>query len=406
MAIGTSVPQIEFTDTGLVLPTDPALLAGVQADWNAACGGNLKQDLRTPQGQLASSEAAIISAQNDLFAYFVSQVNPDNAQGFMQNAIARIYFITRKEGAPTTVPCVCTGPQFTTIPAGALAEDTSGNQYECLDGGTIDASGSILLTFVNVLDGPIACPENTLVKIKQQSGTGWESINNLVDGVMGNDVESTAAFAFRRQQSVALNATGSTPALLAAVFAVSGVIDAIVIDNPTGAPVSYGPTGYVLAPHSVYVGVTGGSDQDVAQAIWLKKDLGCSYNGNTTIAVQDTASFAFPYPVYQVTFNRMTPTPFLFAVQLVNNPNMPASVIELAKTAIVNAFVGASGVDRARAGSRVIASPYYKALQQIDPTVQPLSVLLGIATPTLTNLLLGIDQEPTINRDNIAVTLI
>src|ERR1700691_2840802 len=109
MANGTSsVPMIQFTETGLVLPQESALLAGILADENAASGGNLNiTNLNTPQGQVASACAAIIGAGNDLFAYFVAQVNPDQAQGFMQDAIARIYFLTRNPGVPTAVQCAC-----------------------------------------------------------------------------------------------------------------------------------------------------------------------------------------------------------------------------------------------------------------------------------------------------------
>lgn len=88
----TAVPSIEFTETGLVLPQESAILAGAQSDINAAFGGKLNPALNTPQGQIATSLSAIISDNNDQFAEFVNQVDPDTNDGFMQDAIARIYF--------------------------------------------------------------------------------------------------------------------------------------------------------------------------------------------------------------------------------------------------------------------------------------------------------------------------
>ena len=64
MASSSSVPPLEFTPAGVVLPQESAVLAGVQADYDAAFGGGLNPALETPQGQLASSQAAIIADKN------------------------------------------------------------------------------------------------------------------------------------------------------------------------------------------------------------------------------------------------------------------------------------------------------------------------------------------------------
>src|SRR5262245_9718188 len=105
----TNVPSVQFTPTGLVVPQESAVLSGVQADINEAFGGGVNPALETPQGQLASSQTAIIGDANAVFAEFVNQVNPDTASGFMQDAIARIYFLDRHPALPTVVECVCVG---------------------------------------------------------------------------------------------------------------------------------------------------------------------------------------------------------------------------------------------------------------------------------------------------------
>jgi hypothetical protein len=184
------------------------------------------------------------------------------------------------------------------------------------------------------------------------------------------------------------------------------VIDAYVLDNPLGVPAIVGPTNYTLSPHSVYVAVIGGNSQAVAQAIWNKKDLGCSYNGNTTLPVTDTSGYAIPYPSYNVTYNIPTPLSILFAVQLANSPALPANIVQLVQTAIVNSFVGADGSQRARIGSLLLASKFYAPVALIGAEVSVLSILLGPATPTLTNFLLGIDQAPVCTAANITVALI
>ena len=56
----TNVPAIQWINGSPSLPSEQAILAGVQADINAAFGGGVNPSLQTPQGQLAQSETALI----------------------------------------------------------------------------------------------------------------------------------------------------------------------------------------------------------------------------------------------------------------------------------------------------------------------------------------------------------
>jgi hypothetical protein len=282
MANTTNVPPPVFTPTGLVLPQEAAILAGVQQDYNAAFGGNLNPGLNTPQGQLCSTTAAIIANGNTVFATFVNQVDPDTATGFMQDAIGRIYFLNRNPALPTTVNVQCGGAFGTDIPVGALVQDTSGNIYSCTQAGEIPIGGSITLPFANVVAGPTPCPADTVTQI-YQGINGWESVNNSSPGVTGANVETPAAFEYRRKQSVGINAQGSIPAVYAACFGVADVLDVFVTQNNTSATIS-GPingnpnsTNYPVPPHSLYVAVTGGAALAVATAIWQNANVGAAY---------------------------------------------------------------------------------------------------------------------------------
>lgn len=401
----SNVPNITFTPAGLVVPEESAVLAGVLADYNDAFGGDMNTALETPQGQLASSTAAIVADKNAEFAEFVNQINPDTASGFMQDAIARIYFLDRSPGAPTVVQCTCNGSFGTVIPVGAQVQDTSGNRYVSTLAGTIPIGGNISLPFANVADGPIACPAGTLVQI-YQAIPGWDSVTNPSDGILGQLVETQAAFAYRRQQSVALNARGSLPAIYAAVFDIPDVLDVYVFENTTSAPINVGATGYALVPHSLYVAAVGGDSAAIAQAIWSKKDVGCDYNGNTSVVVTDTSGYSPPYPTYTVKYEIPAALPILFDVQIANDPGLPVNIVDLVQAAIIAAFNGTVTGNRVRIGSLLLASRFYGAVQLIGPEVSVLSILLGSITPTLTNLLIGIDQAPTVDVGDITVTLV
>lgn len=401
----TNVPEPTFTLTGLSIPEESAILTGVQADYNEAFGGGLNPALNTPQGQLATSTSAIVASKNSTFAEFVNQVNPDTSTGFMQDAIARIYFLDRTAGAPTSVTCQCSGATGTVIPIGAQAQDTSGNRYSAATAATITGLGVVDVIFANIVDGPIACPPDTLTVI-YQSINGWDSITNADAGVVGRLVESQSEFAYRRQQSVALNAHGSPESIYAAVFDVADVLDVYVVDNVANTTVLFGPTDYPLVAHSVYVAVVGGADQAIAEAIWGKKDLGCDYNGNTTVTVTDQSGYSPPYPSYQVTFNRPDARPILFAVQVRNSALVPSDIVALVKASIIATFTGTNGGTRARMGADIFASTFYPALVAIAPTASIVSVLLGTVTADATTVEIGIDEQPTVTAADISVALV
>lgn len=392
----TNVPQIQWTPTGLVVPTEAEILQGVLADFNAAFGGNLNLALNTPQGQLATSMAAAIANQNALFVMLINGVDPDLNSGFMQDVIGRIYFLNRNPGTPTIVACTITGLFGTVIPAGTgspQAQDTAGNQYQAVSGGTIPVGGSITLDFENLLDGPIPCPADTLTQI-YQAVPGWDSINNPADGVPGSNVESSAAFEFRREQSVAQNAQGSAPAIYGAVIVVPGVTDAYVIENFTNSTVDVGSTGFALVAHSVFVGVIGGDPQAIANAIWTKKSLGCNMNGNTTETVVDT-NYAPPQPSYSITFNDNADNPveFTITVNIKNSSALPGTIITDVQAVVRAQFngvvVNAPGTgtpittgQRVRIGSLLLAATFYGPVANCEgPSVpvQVLTIFIGTA---------------------------
>ena len=405
MASPSSVPKIQFTPAGLVIPAETDVLAGVQADINAAFGGGLNPALETPQGQLASSQAAVIGDKNNEFALFVNQVDPQYSADRFQDAIGRIYFLTRKPATPTTVQATVNGLAGTVIPGGTLAQDTSGNTYACSGNVTIDATGSVTAEFQNIETGPIPCAAGTLTQV-YQAVPGWDAITNAADGTMGSDVESRADFEYRRRNSVALNGKGTPQAIYAEVFALADVLDVYVKDNPKGDTVLVGSTDYPMLPHSVYVAVVGGADVDIAEAIWRKKDTGCDYNGNTSVTVTDDSGYNYPQPTYVVKFERPAALPVKFAVTLVDDVTLPSNIVQLVKAAIIARFNGTDGTTRERIGSLILASRYYGAVVGVASNVSLISVLIGTVTPTLSQVAVGIDQKPTLSASDISVTLV
>lgn len=403
MTVTTNVPMPSFGATGFVSPTEPEIKGGLWLDFQAAFGGALTESDATPQGQLVSTLTAILGDCFDRFVALANGVDPAYASGRMQDAIARIYFLTRIAAGATTVTATCAGASGTIIPVGAQAEDVNGYRYLCTDGGTIPTAGTIDLTFQNAETGPIACAAGTLTTI-YQTVSGWDSVANAAPGTVGRDVETRREFEIRRQASVAKNAQGSVESIRGAVEEVDGVLDAWVYDNSSSNAITQ--NGVTIAPHSVYVCVRGGTSADVAAAIWSKKSNGCDYTGNTSVTVRDTSAYTQPYPTYTVTFQRPTALPVKFAIVLASTGSVPSNVVTLIKAALRSAFNGGyDGIDRARIGSTIYASTYYAPIAAAGTWVKITSILVGTDTATSNTVDINADRVPTLDDSNISVVI-
>jgi uncharacterized phage protein gp47/JayE len=383
----TAVPPPTFGATGFTAPAESAILAGVQADFNAAFSATLNfTNPSTPQSQLATSMAAIIGNTYNTFGFLAQQFDPAYAVGRNQDALGRIYFITRIPGAATVVTCTVSGLPGTVIPVGALAQDTAGNIYSCTAQVQIGISGSASTTFANQVTGPIACPPGTLTTIYQAVG-GWSAVTNPLAGVTGTNVESRYSFESRRQASVATNAVGIVPAVRGAVLAVPGVLDAYVTENVSSTPQTVG--GVTLPANSLYVAATGGTAAAVAQAIWSKKSPGCNYYtgaGSTSVVVQDTQSgYSPPYPSYTVSFVVPAPLAILFGVSITNSPQVPTNAVAQVQAAIASAFTGQDGGPPAQIGSVIYASRFTPPVAALGTWARILTIGVGSAnTPAAT----------------------
>lgn len=145
--ISTAVPSVTFSTSGLDVPDEGDILAGRQADISSAFGSALSNNLKTPQGQLAVSDTAIIADKNDQLLAVVNNMNPDFSSGRFQDGIGRIYLIDRIAAVGTVVTATCSGAVGTLIPAGSYATDNNGYMYVSLADGTIGADGTVKIEF-------------------------------------------------------------------------------------------------------------------------------------------------------------------------------------------------------------------------------------------------------------------
>jgi len=398
----SNVQLLSISITGISVPTTSEILAGVLTDWNTAFGGNLNIANRaTPQGYICSQISNYLQNQNAALTYLANQTDPATAEGRFQDAIGRLNNIIRSPSTPTVVTCTVIGQPGQTLPAGSSATDGT-YIYESLSDVVYATGGTASVQFACTTTGVIACPATTLNQIAI-AAPYWDSVNNPSDGVIGTGIQSTYDFETLRQASLGKNSSAMNAAVRGAVLVAPGVIDCYVTDNYTASTVTVGATSYSMSPNSIYIGVYGGAEADIANAIFAKRNPGCNMNGNTTATVYDE-SLDYPYPSYSIIYNAVSALPIYFAVVVANHPGLPSNYVALVQQAIIASFNGQDGQPRAKIANDIYASRFYANISSISG-VRIKTLLIGTtSSPTANELQVGIDQMPTIETANITVS--
>jgi uncharacterized phage protein gp47/JayE len=388
---------IKADDTATVRQSLVEAWQEVFSDENAT----LNTEAESPAGQIIDSQAVLVTAKDSELVELMNQFDPRKADGIFQEALAAIYFLTRKTAQPTVVECVCTGLQGTTIPAGSMIQNDDGYKLTSVGAVTIPASGSVNVEFQTVDVGAIPIPANSCNKIITVIA-GWDTVTNENAGVVGQLEESRTALETRRALSVAKNSHGSRLALQGSIATIDGVLDCLVLENKSNATVT--TQGVPLISHSVAICVYGGADEAIAEMIYNKLDAGCGTNGSTTVTY--TSEDGVPNS-YQIV--RPAPTNLYVEVTINETTTTPATIEDDIKNAIVDDFNGLdvnSGNLRRGCGQTIYASSFSVALIKTAGVSDLVSIEIGRSAGTYTNsVVMDADEEPILTAENINVVI-
>lgn len=327
-----------ITEQGVIVEETATIRDRVVDVWENAFAEEgkptIRTDSETPQGQIIDNETAAIADRDAQLLYLSNMFDPRKARGIWQAAIGYIYFTEPKKNTSTIVTCQCVGLRGTVIPYGAIVQNTMGYTLHCISPATIGDLGVADVLFRVIQTGPINIPAGTVTKIITII-PGWDTVNNEVAGAIGQDLETPYAFETRRARSVAVNSHGSTAAVDAQVAAIDSVIDSFSFENLTDQYVTM--YGVAMRPHSIAVCVYGGSDEEIGQAIWLKKGGGCWTSGNTEIEYSPPVS---GNPKYDYMIYRAEPTPFAITVTIYKTSLISQNTAAEVKKAVYDDFYG------------------------------------------------------------------
>lgn len=302
------------------------LLEELNDEVKSIFGDNFNVSPESPDGQING----VVSESNanlwELAEESYNAFNPSAATGVTLSNLVQLNGITRLPATSSRVQLSVTGTAGTTIPAGSLVSTSdTGDQFSTEVSITLDGAGngSVFASAVNT--GPITALAGTVTEIDTPI-TGWSTVTNSADAQVGTNEETDVELRSRRERSVARDAQAIIDAIFAAVANVPGVTQTVVLENDTDVVDSNG-----LPPHSFQAIVVGGVNEDIGDAIWLKKPAGILSFGNTSVQIIDSQGIP-----HDISFSRPTEVDIYVEVTLNTFAEYPANGDDLIKQAIVD----------------------------------------------------------------------
>lgn len=370
--------------------------------------GELNTEPETPAGQLIDSITASIVQKDSEILYLANQFNPLTSSGIWQDALGQIYFLDRKAAVNSTAVCTCTGRAGTVISAGSqIASSLDDTRWSNTEDAVIGSDGTVDVTFTCTTAGAVSASADTLTQIITVV-PGWDSVTNAAQAVVEQNIEGQGAFESRRYASVALNSRSTEEAVYARVSALDNVL-AVYFAQNRGSTDKVIDT-VTLTPHSAYVCVLGGDDNEIAQAIYQSLSAGCDTVGNTTISITDENSGA----ISEINFDRPAEQAVAVQVTIRKNALTTSDADQKIKEAVYNNFYGlvdltiaGEPVLRAKMGDDIYSSRFYVSVLNCGIT-EILSIKISASNSDLNWLdviHVPINQNPTLSLDDIDVVI-
>lgn len=371
------------------------LLSELNDEVKTIFGANFNVQPESPDGQING----VVSESNanlwELIEGAYNAYNPSAATGNSLSSLVQLNGILRRDATASRANVTITGTALTIIPAGSFISTSDTKvQFSIETEVTIPVGGSITVFASATTTGPIIALAGS-ISVIDSVVTGWDAVSNTADAVLGTDEETDSELRTRRVQSVARDAQSIVDAIFAEVRAVDGVTQLAVLENDTDAVDANG-----LPEHSTHAIVVGGDDTDIARAIFIKKTLGATPFGTTTVAVTDDQGID-----HNISFSRPTEIPIYVIVNLTAFTSYPSTGDSDIKQAIVDYANGELIENRGFfLNGDVIHSELYTPINSISGhTVDSLFIDTSASPSTTSDIPISITEVSQFTIANIVV---
>ena len=324
----------EITVNGYVIKNQNEWFADEQALY-LAIDPNWNLDPSTPDGLKLASDAEIFANLDELGQQAYNSKDPNKAKGVDLNTLSFITATIRKQGTPSTAELTLGGVAGTVIIAGKIVESAiDGSQWTTDSNVTIGGGGTVTVNATATVNGATQASIGTITRIVSTIG-GWQTVTNLSVAVSGTDRETDAQLRSRRTLEVGQPGNNQVDSMLAEIFPVDGVIRVVIPENFTGSVDGDG-----LPAHSIAPIVDGGTDADVAIAIFRTKNPGVALHAAGTPVVVPDVFDKFPSNTKTITFSRPIPIDMIVTVTVTDDGTLPNDADDQIKQAIIDYAAG------------------------------------------------------------------
>lgn len=309
----------EITSKGYSLKTvnewfneERQLYVDIDANWNL--------DPSTPDGLKIAHDSEVFGALDEVLQQAYNSKDPNKASGYDLDIIAALTGTTRSEGTASTITgAVLTGVAGTIVPAGTrFRSSTTASVWTLDQSWTLDNTGSATVDLSAIIVGPTEANANTITQIVDTVG-GLTGVNNPTPATPGTGVESDSNLRVKRSTAVGRPGNNQIDSILGELFAVSGVRRVQVYENDTNVTDENG-----LPPHSVAPVIDGGTDGEVALAIYIKKNPGVMlYQAGTPVNVNITSP-VYPTNTKLIKFSRPVYVDMIVVIAVKNDGTLPS----------------------------------------------------------------------------------
>lgn len=380
-----------LSSAGLEIKTLEEIKTAQSVKVRAAISPRLNTGSKAPIGEVIGAGSSEAREVWEVIQAIYAAQDPDQASGDALTILCKRNG-TYREGATKSVDYLDLDLDAGTYAAGTLIVHVDGdptivfeNELEVTSGGGVVAAVKMLAQ----VTGPQRANAGTLTEIATPVA-GFNAVDDdPLDAELGRNIETDAELRARFFEELARRGSGTVDAIKVDLENVSGVLSALVQENVTDVTDGSGNL-----PHSVHAYVRGGTDADVAAALFEAKGAGINTNGSTSVSHTDSQG-----TIHTVKFTRATQTNVYIAMTL---------------TAMIGQYAGDTAVKQALVdwgdanldvGNDVLINRLIAIVLGV-PGVVDLTLTLGTAPSPVgtTNLVVGPTAFADLDTSRVSVT--
>ncbi len=289
-------------------------------------GPDINLAVQSPDGQINQNSALSDDQLWQIAEETFNATDPDKTIDIGLSNLVKINAIERQEAQATSFIFVCAGTIGVTVPIPQTVSNGAELIATTLAAFTFDGSGnaSVAAELNTTGDIPVGIGVMTVI---ETPFTGWDTVTNPAVGTEGRDRETDGELRVRRNKSTAASSQNQIEAIIGAVGNVAGVTNLTVLENDTDITDGDG-----VPSHSFEVIVVGGTNADVALAIWNNKPTGIQSFGTTeSEVILDSQSLP-----HSIDFTRPAAITIFVIANLTTRPDYPLDGDDQIKQAIVD----------------------------------------------------------------------